>query len=258
MIMEKKIMDLEQARIFVQNNIYKIDSANMLRRCVDGRYDGTDSLPAIATPGGDAGYVMAGLAAVNSLGLSVNPELVIKATQQACGGVSKFQFHTDEHAEHDQADTGMGCGHLKQARQDPESYGVTKEQMEFLFAELPRLIQDGAYQEILKGDHQEQMTLVIDSSNYSIKPNRVNEAGELEEAFVYQMTLDKVGLEKLSAEFFDILAKQNITVEKDVLQKAIMDASDNQRAETLKRLSQGLPRYLVKITESGESTVSEL
>ena len=251
-------MDLEQARIFVQNNIYKIDSSNMLHRCVDGRYDGDNSLPAIATPGGDAGYIMAGFAAVNSLGLSVNPELVIKATIQACGGVSQFQFHSDEHAEHDHSGTGMGCGHLKQARQDPESYGVTKEQMEFLFGKLPQLIQDGAYEEILQGDHQEQMTLVIDSSNYSIKPNRVNEAGELEEAFVYQMTLDKVGLEKLSAELFDILSKQNIAIGKDALHKAVIEASDNQRAETLKRLSQGLPRYLVKITESGVPTVSEL
>src|SRR6476469_259842 len=140
-------MNLEQVQTFVEKNRRELNDKNKLARCVDGRYENIADMPLAAKPGADAGDLMALFGALNILGQSLPDEAALKIIIDSLGGAQNFRFHTDDHA--DQSVPGIGCGHIKQAKLDPESYGVTAEQMEFILNELPKLLEQGANQEVL-------------------------------------------------------------------------------------------------------------
>ena len=184
--MEKETMTLEQAEKFVHENLYKITEQNNFERCVDGRYNSEQELGAGAKPGGSAGDVLVAFATIKAMNLEVEPEYILKSVVNSLGGPEKFEFHTDQHAEHDHAGSGMGCGHLKHAKNDPESYGLSSEQTEFLFGKFDELKSEGAKQAVLEGDHEEKATIIIDSQDYSLKPMQIMPDGTKLEAFIYQ------------------------------------------------------------------------
>lgn len=239
-------MNPEQVELLVNTNKVLITDANRLRRCVDGRYENIDNMPMAATPGGDAGYVMAIHGAQNILQLDVPPQLAIDTVVETNGGADKFQFHTDsKHPE-----VGTGCGHLTKAQEDPQSYGLKQEQIDFLFEQLPKLLESGAHQEVLQGDHAETVVIVVDSSQYGLKPLLRTDDGILE-AFVFQPTLNESFLDKLTKVLQQKLAGAGIAQEEHVLRKAIGDAFDKQLAATLKKLAPDLRVDHVQIDEHG-------
>ena len=246
-------MNIEEAQIFVEMNSRQLEDTNIFSRCVDGRYELIENFPMIAKPGADAGDIMTAFGALNSLQLSLSNEAVLNTVITAIGGITRFRFHTDDHAE--LADLGAGCGHLKQARLDPIAYGVTQEQINYIFSELPKLVEQGAVQEVLHGDHAEQAVIVIDSDTYGVTP-LVRLEPNIRSAFIYHKTLHAQQLDKIVKLLQEALATQGQAVEDYVIRKALDDAFGKQLTETLKRLAQGLPVYTANIDAEGVVTTS--
>lgn len=240
-------MTAEQLENFVNSNKFSITDENKLARCVDGRYENLDNFPAIAKPGADGGDVMAAFGAINLLGKNLPNEKVLDAVLAAVGGPGKFCFHTDEHSEHDNAGTGMGCGHMKKAKLEPDAYGLKQEQIDFLFDQLPKLVESKAHQEVLKGDHEETAVVVVESDEYSLKPLLRTESG-VEEVFVYQKTLHEQQLDQITRNLQEAILETGEVVEESEVATALRDSFATQLTATLSRLAAGLPVYHVKIT----------
>ncbi|MDQ3018902.1 MAG: hypothetical protein M3Q64_03465 [bacterium] len=253
---ETKEMNKEQIELFAEKAKVKITAASKKSRCVDGRYSGDEDFPMISKPGGDVGDLMVAFAALKSLHIDLENEQVLAAVVDSVGGVENFQFHTDDHAEHDDAGTGMGCGHLKKATLEPGSYGLNEAQTKFIVEELPKLLAAGAHQEVLHGDHQESAVIVVDSEEYGLKP-LVQTADGLQEAFVYQKTLHAQQMDVLVRNMQEKLAAAGKVVESAELIKAFGDAFESQLGATLERLALGLNVYVVSISETGEIEVTE-
>lgn len=237
---------------FVDAAKYEVTEHNQLARCVDGRYQNLENFPAIAKPGGDAGDVLAAFAALNRLNLDIDPGRVIDLVVSVAGGNKNFSFHTDQHAEHDSGVPGMGCGHLKQAQLDPDSYLVKPSQIDFIFNQLPHLLEQGARQEVLQGDHQEQAVVVVDSQNFSIKPLLGSGSEEIQEVFVYQKTLHEQQLSKLAQLLQETILETGQVVEQQDVLVALHESFQQQLGQTLQRLAKDLPVYQVSINELGE------
>jgi hypothetical protein len=248
-------MNLEVAQTFVEMNSRPITEANRSSRCIDGRYIETENCPLASKPGGDAGDLLAAFAALNILQIAVDPQIVLNAVLETVGGAANFQFHTDDHAGGVNGPAGLGCGHLKQAQNDPVSYGVTQHQVDFIFQSLPKLIEQGAHQEILHGEHQEQAVLVTNSQTHGVVP-QVTLGQRVISAFVYQQSLHAEHLDKLAKVMQTTLAANGVTVEEPQLRQALDQALGKQISETLKRLAKGLPVYTVLIDSEGEVSVA--
>ncbi len=244
-------MNLEEAQVFVEMSSKPLDEFNKTSRCIDGRYEGLKNFPMIAKPGADAGDVMTAFGAMNSLGKTLPNDIVLSTVIKAVGGPQNFSFHTDDHAE--PADVGFGCEHLIYAKTEPAAYGVTQEQMDFIVAQLPVLLEQGAHQEVLHGDHAEQAVVVVDSETYGLMP-LIRVGDNLREAFIYQKTLHTQQLDALGKLLQEALATQGDVVEDFEIRKALDDAFGKQLAETLKRMAEGLPVYTAMI--DGEGAVS--
>lgn len=245
-------MNIEDAQAFVEMNSKELTDQNMHGRCISGRYESFENFPMIAKPGADAGDIMAAFGALNILQQSLPPETVLKAVLDVVGGASSFRFHTDDHTE--PTDLGAGCSHLILAKNSPETFGVTKEQMEFIFAQLPKLVEQGAQQEVLHGDHAEQAVIVIDSEHYGVSP-LVRLGPRVRSAFIYQKTLHTQQLDKLAKLLQEALATQGHPVEDFAIRKALDDAFGKQLAETLKRLAEGLPVFTANVDAEGVVTI---
>ena len=249
--MDKKIMSLAEAQEFAKQNVYKI--VDFRSRCVDGRYESSNDLPAIAKLGGDAGTVMIAFGALNKLGVHPESSEVLSVVEGIIGGSEKFSFHTDSHAEHDHANAGMGCGHLKQAKTDPSAYGLEQEQIDFLLGELPKELEHGAHQEVLQGDHGEQAVMVVVSDDFSLKPKRADGT----QAFVYQKTHDEKLQERLAHALHEKFKGNYLDLSLDQIDQAVTEVAAEQLQETLKRLADGLPVYVVTIDKEGNVSITE-
>lgn len=247
-------MNLEEVQNFVELNKVALTEENKFGRCVDGRYEKIENLPMIAKPGADAGDIMIVFGALNVLGKSIDNDKVFDIVVSNVGGIDKFNFHTDDHA--DQSVPGLGCGHLKQAKADPIAYGLKQDQIDFIFEQLPQAIAQSAHQEVLHGDHAEQAVIVVDSETHGVKPLSRNDEN-LHEAFIYQKTLHEKQLDKLAQALQIEFAAQGNVVEELEAKNALDSTFAKQLGETLKRLANGLPVYVAKIKDDGEVLISQ-
>lgn len=246
-------MDLEEAQVFVEMTSKSLDEFNRSSRCIDGRYEGLKNFPMVAKPGADVGDVMVAFAALNILGKTLSSETVLSTVVRLVGGVQKFSMHTSDLT--DPKDIGFGCEHMMYAKEDLDSYGVTQEQMDFLVGQLPTLLEQGAQQEVLHGDHAEQAVIVVDSESHGIMP-LIRVGDNIREAFVYQKTLHAQQLDALGKLLQEALATQGDAVEDFQIRKALDDAFGKQLAETLKRLAPGLPVYTAMIDPEGSISIA--
>lgn len=251
---ERREMNLEQANEFVNSQKVLLTPQNMESRCVDGRYEG-ENIPMIAKPGGDIGDAMVLVAAANELGINLEPKEAIEIVVEQVGGVSHFQCHTDEHAEHDHAGHGMGCGHFKKSLLEPDAYGLKPEQTEAFIGVVNATVEQGGHEEILHGDHAEQAVFVVDSEQYGLNPLRRTGDG-LQESFVYQKGVHQKQLAEMAVSLQETFAKKGLPVELGAVQKAVYDSFGKQLTATLQRLAVGLPVFTVAFDEVGRSIVS--
>lgn len=245
-------MNDEQVVQFAEAARIPLAVDNLISRCVDGRYENIEQFPVVAKPGGDAGDALIAFGAMNILDRDLDHAAVFEAVIRAVGGKEKFNFHTDEHAENDGALAGMGCGHIKHAKNDPNAYGVKAEQINYIFEQLPILISQGANQEVLQGAHAEQAVVVVHSEYFGLKPLVRSEGGALLEAFIYQQTSHEKQLDSLARNLQEVFAVAGMVVEEPDIRKAIDDAFAKQLNETLQRLAKDLPVYTVSIDDQGK------
>jgi spore germination protein YaaH len=236
-------MTREQLDAFLKETIVPTAEASALTHCVDGRYQDAAKL---AKPGANAGDVMVAMAALRALGVVVDHQKVIDLVVDLVGGPGAFAFHTDTHAEHDQKGPGMGCGHLKQAFTEPEAYGLTHQDMDYLMQKLPKLMEQGAQQTVLEGDHQEQAVVVVNAENYTVKPN-VQSNGSVAEAFVFQRTANDKHLQALAEKLAQLLVAEHPNINHEQVHQTVFQVSDQQLQETLRRLAKDLRVYTVTV-----------
>ena len=246
-------MNLDEAQTFVEMNNKLVSETNVGSRCIDGRYENISDIPLIAKPGGDVGDIMALFCALNFLKISLPNETILNIVVGFVGGAPHFNFDTDDRTE--PADVGYGCDHFKEAKLHPESYGITNEQIDFIGMQLPGLLEKGAHQEVLHGNHAEQAVIVVDSETHGISPLlRLGES--LREAFVYQKTLHTKQLDTLANMLQEELAASGQVVEQNTLRAAVYDASAKQLTQTLKILASDLPVYTALIDSHGEVSIA--
>lgn len=245
-------MNLEEAQTFVEMNSKQLNEYNRQSRCISGRYELLNIFPMVAKPGADAGDVMAAFGALNLLSVTLPIETVINAVVTVVGGIDNFRFHTDDHTE--PTDVGAGCSHLNLAKTNPESYGITQDQIDALFFQLPALVEQGAQQLVLHGDHSEQAVIIIDSEYYGVTP-LVRLGPTVRAAYVYHKTLHTQQLDKLVKLLQEALAAQGQAIEDFAIRKAVDDAFGKQMAETIKQIAAGLSVYTANIDEQGVVTI---
>jgi len=245
---EIKEMTPEQIISFVNANKIPISAENKLSRCVDGRYDNLENFPVVAKPGGDAGDMMVAFAAINLLDIKLSHAGITNAIAEVVGGKNKLNFHTDEHAEHEKAGHGMGCGHLKNARLNPDLYGMNQNQIDYIFNELPKLLKEGSHEEVLHGEHEEQAVIVVVSDKYGLKPLLKTDDG-VQEAFIYHQTLHEEQLDKLARVLQMAVADTGKAIEEQEIRVALKEAFGKQLVATLNKLANGKPVYNVRITD---------
>lgn len=250
-------MDQQKVFQFVNDLRYEVGPAREgpIPCCVDGRVDESRERTPAAVPGADAGYLMAALAALRLLGIQVTEDIrlaIFAAVVCMTGGPERFRFHTDAHAQtisgnNDLSDVvGRGCGHLREAGREPDAYGLVSGDMEAIFDYLVWLLEQGATEVLLLGDHKEKAVLVVDSSHMGVRHGD----GHGRQAFVYHAAFDRQRLEDLAHELsVSVPAFKEAGITHDGLLKALITASDNQRNQTLARLAKGYLIYMV--TEGG-------
>lgn len=248
--MQKFTLSKEQLATIVFENGYEVQNP-LLSRCIDGRYNNSPSLPALAIQGADAGELAVIFTTANTCGLTLNKEKALQALIDTVGGAKNTQFHTDSHAE--KGAVLAGCGHIKQASLDLESYHLTEEQIEFIKSEFAKLKKQGAEETVLHGDHGESAVVFV-KGNFGVLPRfklGQTEGGREGQIFVFHNT------------FVDarhhILAKKLIAskafefeggIDEEYLYTVLSDACEEHLLETAKRLALGLPIYEVTFFET--------
>lgn len=242
-------MNLDEAVAFIDKSKYKFTDTHS--RCVDGRYDPEEELPAMAKPGADEGDLATAFAACNKLGIDCQKDTILNAVLETVGGVSNFHFHTDQRTEEDCHIPGMGCGHAKFENQDATAYGLTPEQGKYIFDTLNQLLKQGAKQTVLKGNHEEQAVFTVTSNSYSLKPHIFEPISK--EAFIYHKTLTEKRLHDLT---HNLLHWLNLPEAKEQsLYETILECHNNQLQETVNRLAANLPHYNVEINDDGTALI---
>lgn len=252
--MNKIILSLEQVNEFVGENKYKVDQkTKFISRCIDGRYENEENLPALAFPGADVGEMTMIFASSNSYGFEVNEEKVLKSLVEVVGRKENFRLHTDSHA--DPKVTAAGCGHWKQINLDPKAYNLETTQIDFIKKNL-----NIGKSVTLHGEHMEGAVLLV-KGNFGVYPQyqlETDQGKRLTEVFVYHQSLVDERHRALAKE----LIKNRAVVfkngeDEEWLYNAFSDVSENHLMETAKRLAKGLPIYSVIFEEDGSFKINQ-
>lgn len=258
--MQKIILSTQQIHELVASNRYKVHpDTKSLSRCIDGRYENSDSLPALAIPGADLGEIMVVLAAGNDYGFDVDAEKTVKVLTEIVGGMKNLSFHTDSHANPKQA--AAGCGHVKQALLDPEAYKLRSKQVSFIQNLSNKLRESGANETKLHGEHEEGAVLMIEG-NYGIMPQYMVEtdAGQKKaEVFIFHRTLT----DQRRRLFANKLVENNAVklyngCDAEYLYEVLSNMTDEHLFETSTKLAKGLPIYGIIFDENGGFKVKEM
>ena len=82
--MSKVILSASEVRQLISENKYKVNpKTKFISRCIDGRYQIEQDLPALALAGADAGQMAVIFATANLYGLKVDEEKVFKTVCEA-------------------------------------------------------------------------------------------------------------------------------------------------------------------------------
>lgn len=258
--MNKIILSKQQAVEFIENNRYKVNSKLKFNsRCIDGRYQKSETLPALAVPGADAGELALIFATANSYGFEVDMIKAWESLIEVIGGEANLQFHTDSHAEHDLV-LG-GCGHITQIGLDSKAYDITEEQVSFIKRQFSTVKKTGVPEVELHGDHQEGAVLMIKGA-WGVYPQGIvkTDLGNRNvQVFIFHQSLADER-RKLLAE--TLIKNKAVTLpekcDDDYLLHSLSEMGENHLLETSKRLAKGLPIYSVAFDENGEYKVEEI
>lgn len=240
--MNKIILTLENIQELVSKNKYKVDpKKKFLSRCIDGRYENSEDLPALAFPGADIGELVLIFATANSYGFEINKERVLNSFLKVVGGKENFRFHTDSHA--DPKIPAGGCGHWQQVNLEPKAYNLEQSQIDFITKNL-----NIGKSITLHGQHMEGAILII-KGNYSVYPQHnleTDQGKKMVEVFVYHQSLVDGRHREIAKELIkDGAVEFKNGEDEEWLYNAFSDVAENHLMETAKRLAKRLPIYFV-------------
>ena len=258
--MNKYILTREQIQVLVGKNRYAVNpDKKLLSRCIDGRYLNDKNLPALAFPGGDLGELALLAATGNAYGFEVDMKKALKTIVEVIGGVENFGIHTDHHG--DPKKKASGCGHWKQMKLDPATYGLEQKNID----EIQKLIDGPRIKKAnvitLDGDHLEGAVLMI-KGGWGIWPrHKFNLNNGIYEAqvFVYHQSLvDERHRALCSAWLRQKAVKPYEGCDEDYLYQVLSEMAENHLMETAKRLAKGLPIYQVSFQNDGLFSLDEI
>lgn len=256
--MNKIILNLNHIQELVSKNKYKVNhKTKFLSRCIDGRYENSQNLPALAFPGADVGELALIFATANSYGFEVDKKKVLESFLKVIGGEENFRLHTDSHA--DDKIPAAGCGHWKQVNLDPKAYNLEKDQIDFIKKTITTFVRP-SQSCILEGDHLEGAVLLV-RGDYGVLPQfdiKTDQGVIHVQVFVYHQTLVDQRHRQLAQE----LVKNKGVIFKDGedeewLYNALSDVSEDHLMETAKRLAKGLPIYSVVFEKDGSFKIED-
>lgn len=258
--MPKIILDKTQVQELIFNNRYKVNAEKkFVSRCIDGRYENSSDLPALAIAGADLGEVAVIVSAGNDFGFSVDLQKTVDVLIDIVGGVKNFNFHTDSHA--DAKIPAAGCGHIKQVSVDNNAYKLTEEQVESLGKIAVNLKKKGANEIVLHGDHQEGAVFLV-TGYYGVMPQgEVDVEGSMlkVQTFVFHKTLVDERHKVLAKKLIEKKAVELLNgLDDQYLYQAISEVTETHLFETVKRLAKGLPIYEVRFKDDGGFEVKEV
>lgn len=227
---------------FVTQSLYPITSENNFRRCIDGRYTPSPSLPAFAAPGGTAGYFMITYATLRKLGCRIGSDVIKEIITHNDGGAEKTGLHTDEHDHTEYFGTCAGCGHFVSAFKKPDDYGLTVEDAKLISFDLGSLTWRGAREVVLEGNHAEKAILILNSENYSLY-NQATVNGKFVEVFVLQNTYHTHKLHDIARQ----LASLAPHIDFETFKTNLETVAAMQAEQTLARIAKGLPVFMVNV-----------
>ena len=232
------------------DNLYEVQNP-AISRCIDGRYPNSETLPALAIQGGDAGELALIFSMANSCGLTLNMQKTLQVLIDTVGGVKNIQSHTDSHAEKDKV--LAGCGHLKQININKESYALTEEQVVYITTQFANLKKQGAHEEILQGDHKECAVVFVKGAFGLLPQFKLGreEAGKEGQLFVFHKSFVDARHRILAKKLIETKALElKGGLEEEYIYSSLSDACENHLMETVKKLAKGLPIYEVIVFES--------
>ena len=248
--MQKFTLSKPQLATILFENAYEVENP-LLSRCIDGRYNNSESLPGLSIQGADAGELALIFATANICGFTLNMKQALKALVDTVGGVKNIRFHTDSHA--DKSAILAGCGHIKQASLDLDSYNLMKEQMEFIKAAFVDMKKKGAAETVLQGDHEESAVVFI-KGKYSVLPRFKlgrEDGGREGMIFTFHNTFVDARHHILAKKLIELKAFElEGGLDEEYIYSVLFDACENHLMETAKRLATGLPIYEVQFFES--------
>jgi hypothetical protein len=248
--MQKYTLSKTNLETVLFNNAYDVPNP-LLSRCIDGRYQNSNSLPALAIQGADAGELALIFSMANECGLTLDMDKAFQALVDTVGGVENLQFHTDSHAA--QGVALAGCGHIKQASQDMASYNLTEKQMAFIKEKFADLKKQGVQEVILEGDHQESAVVFV-KGKFGVLPRfkleREN-GGREGMMFVFHNTFVDARHHILAKKLLEMKALSlEGGLDEEYVYSTLSDACETHLMETAKRLAQGLPIFEVQFFET--------
>ncbi len=258
---ERDIFSIEQAKKFVDENEYPIDSAkdftNQTKGCIDDREnDRRGSLPDIAIPGAGIGLIISSIAALTLLserygGGGIDLEKFVKSVENVIGTPT---YHTDEKHEHDDLSCA-GCGHCKGSLDNIDAYLLSEEQASFLKdAYLPSLKARGISPKIYSGEHDTKGVFVIDDMAIGLPATGFGG----ERAYRYHRAWHEQGLREIAEITYPIVNSSYPTVPLSVYGDILKEAAEKQLTNTVSRLASDKPKFIVKKDEEGVTIVSIL
>ncbi|MEN9328284.1 MAG: hypothetical protein RI947_1092 [Candidatus Parcubacteria bacterium] len=258
--MDKFILTLTQAQEYIHNATYDLNhSTKYYSRCIDGRYESNNTLPAMAIAGGDAGELAIFIAASNIYGFEIDAEKCMNILTDIVGGYEHLGFHTDTHAK--DAVGCAGCGHLKQMRLDPATYNLTEDNIKTINNLVQKSLKKGAKEVVLQGDHHEAAVFIVNGP-YGILPQaqlQTDDGSLPVQAFVAHKSLVDARhvelCERLVAEGVIKLAEG---LGEEYLYESVSQVSDDHLMETAKRLAGGLPIFSVKFKDDGTFQLEDM
>lgn len=259
--MDKIILDKHQIADLIFKNRYLSSANSFFSRCIDGRYENEENLPALALPGADLGELALIFATANNFGFQVDQEKVFETLTEVLGGQENFHFHTDDHT--DPKIPAAGCGYWGQVQLDPLSYHLEKKDIDFIGKKLlilATIISKIRKPIVVEGEHKEGAILFI-KGNFGVYPRYfldTDEGEKLVEVFVYHQTLVDRRHKFLAKK---LLEKKAVILypgcDEEYLYQVMSDETENHLMETLKRLAKGLPIFQVKFKEDKRFEIEE-
>jgi|GEM_PF-796966 len=277
--MNKIILDKTQLHDLIFINKYQVTPKNrLISRCIDGRYDNKikdqkskiknkdqsakieeKQIPALAIPGADAGELALVMAAANNYGLEMDQKTVWQSLVEVVGGENNLRFHTDSHAEKNQA--LAGCGHIKQIRLDPKAYGLESDQVDFIKTKFQQAKNKGIKETVLHGEHGEGAVVMI-SGNWGVYPQyylKDIDGNVPVQVFIYHRSLIDERHRLLARKLIEnkaVVVPMGCGAQ--YLYEALSTVGEDHLLETAKRLAKGLPIYSVNFKDDGSFKIEEM